>query len=143
MTRGFVAEKLVVINVPPSRVWDALTNPSLIEKYLFGTKVTSDWKAGSSITYRGTWQGKSYEDKGSILKLEKEKLLESTFFSSMSGVEDKEENYAIVTYSLKDLDGRTLVTVTQDNNDDEAGREHSEKNWEMVLNQMKKVLESQ
>lgn len=59
----------------------------------------------------------------------------------MSGLEDTEENYSIVIYSLKSLDGGTLVTVTQDNNDDEAGREHSEKNWEMVLNKMKKILE--
>jgi uncharacterized protein YndB with AHSA1/START domain len=47
MTRGFVAKKSVLINASPSRVWDALTNPSMIEKYLFGTKVTSDWKVGS------------------------------------------------------------------------------------------------
>ena len=79
MSRGFVAKKSVTINVAPSRVWDALTNPLIIEKYLFGTKVTSDWKVGSSITYRGTWQGKSYEDKGRILKHERERLLESTF----------------------------------------------------------------
>ena len=142
MPRGFVAKKSVLINAPPSRVWDALTNPSMIEKYLFGTRVTSEWKVGSKITYRGTWQGKSYEDKGQILRMEKEKILESTFFSSMSGLEDKPENYATVTYELKAQNGGTLVTVTQDNNENEAGKEHSEKNWEMVLNTMKKVLES-
>lgn len=142
MPRGFVAKKSVSINAPPSRVWDALTNPSMIEKYLFGTRVTSEWKVGSKITYSGTWQGKSYEDKGQILRIERERILESTFFSSMSGLEDKAENYATVTYELKAQNGGTLVTVTQDNNDDEAGKEHSEKNWEMVLNTMKKVLES-
>jgi hypothetical protein len=77
------------------------------------------------------------------LRIEKEKILESTFFSSMSGLEDKPENYATVTYELKAQNGGTsLLTVTQDNNADEKGKEHSEKNWEMVLNTMKKVLES-
>jgi hypothetical protein len=34
------------------------------------------------------------------------------------------------------------VTITQDNNATEEEKAHSEKNWETVLNGMKKLLEA-
>jgi hypothetical protein len=68
-----------------------------------------DWKEGSAITYEGEYQGKAYKDKGLIEKLEPEKIFQSTYWSSMSGKEDKSENYNIVTYTLSWKDGRTLL----------------------------------
>ncbi|HZW57902.1 MAG TPA: SRPBCC domain-containing protein [Nitrososphaerales archaeon] len=139
---GLVARKSTTIHAPPAKVWEALTNPELIKKYLFGTETTSDWKVGSSITYRGVWQGKSYEDKGKILQIVPERILQSTYWSSMRGLEDTPENYAIVTYELEPVEGnRTRLSVTQENIDSEEEREHSESNWGMVLEAMKKLLE--
>ena len=43
---------------PRFEVWEALTSPQMIQQYLFGTQVTTDWQVGSPITYRGVWQGK-------------------------------------------------------------------------------------
>src|SRR5258708_8627174 len=100
MNKGFSAKVTITINVPASKVWEALTKPELIKQYLFGTDVISDWKIGSSITYKGVWQGKSYKDKGKILQVIPGQLLQSTYWSSMSGTEDKPENYATVTYKL-------------------------------------------
>ena len=61
-SKGFAAAASVTIAATAERVWDALTNPSLIKQYLFGTDAISDWKPGSPITYRGVWEGKPYED---------------------------------------------------------------------------------
>jgi len=97
------------INAPVSKVWQALTDPAMIKEYLFGTNTVSDWKKGSSITYSGEWEGKQYEDKGNIIDIVPEKLLHTTYFSGMSGKEDKSENYNIVTYTLSWKDGRTLL----------------------------------
>lgn len=101
----------------------------------------SDWKVGSPIAYRGTWQGTSYEDKGTILALEPGRLLKSTYWSSMSGLEDKPENYNTVTYALSEVDGVTTLTVTQDNNRTRESAAHSEGNWAMVLKGLKELLE--
>ena len=79
MSKTPIAKVTTTINAPPSKVWDALTKPALIKRYLFGTEVTTDWKVGSPITYRGEWQGKTYEDKGKILEIEPGKRLASTF----------------------------------------------------------------
>ena len=141
MAKGLIVKIKLNIEAPVKKVWEALISPELIKQYLFGTKVVSDWKVGSSIKYKGEWQGKSYEDKGTILKLVPEKIFQSTYWSSMGGLEDKPENYATVTYELKAKGKATELTLTQDNNPSEESREHSEKNWQMVLDTMKKLLE--
>jgi uncharacterized protein YndB with AHSA1/START domain len=138
---GFVAKRSITINAPPAKVWNALTNPDMIKQYLFGTQVTSDWKVGSSIRYKGTWEGKSYEDKGVILQLIPEHMFQSTYWSSMSGTEDKPENYATVIYEIESRPDSVLLTITQDNNSTDEARKHSENNWGMVLETIKKMLE--
>ena len=129
------------ISAPVSKVWQALTDPAMIKEYLFGTNTVSDWKKGSSITYTGEWDGKQYEDKGKIIDIVPEKLLHTTYFSSLSGKEDKPANYANVIYEVTPQNGNTMVTITQDNIDDEKSAEHMKKNWGMVLDGMKKLLE--
>jgi uncharacterized protein YndB with AHSA1/START domain len=141
MDKGLIATATTTINAPASKVWDALTNPSLLKQYMFGTDVISDWKVGSEIIYRGEWQGKPFEDKGKILEMKRERSLVSTHWSPLSGVPNTPENYHTVAYRLKENDGKTEVTVTQDNNASEEEKEHSEQNWRQMLEGMKKLLE--
>src|ERR1700745_137661 len=108
------AETSITIEVPAAEVWKALTNASLIQKYLKGTQVTTDWKEGSAITYDGEYEGKKYHDKGVIKKIVPEEILQSTYWSSMGGKEDKPENYNLVTYKLDEKDFETKLTLTQD-----------------------------
>ena len=142
MNKKYTAKATSTIHAPASKVWQALVNPELIKQYLFNTDVISDWKVGSPITYRGEWEGKPFEDKGEILAIEPEKTLKSTHWSPLSGVPDVLENYHTVTYTLSDQGDDTEVTITQDNNASEEDKSHSEKNWETVLDGMKKLLEA-
>ena len=142
MKKTYIAKKSLVVNAPAARVWQALTRPELVREYLFGTEMTADWRVGGAITYRGQWEGKAYEDKGSVLILEPEKRLQTTYFSPLAGLEDKPENYSTVTYDLTEVKGRTTLTVAQDNNPSPESAEHSAKNWAMVLEGLKKLLES-
>jgi len=141
MSKGLVVRKSVFIDADPVAVWDALVNPKKVKQYLFGTDTISDWKVGSRITYKGEWQGKQYEDGGTILQLVPEQILQSTYWSSMSGTEDKPENYATVTYELTKKNGGTLLSLTQDNCKTEEQKKHLEENWGMVLDGLKKVAE--
>ncbi|TWR25620.1 SRPBCC domain-containing protein [Mucilaginibacter achroorhodeus] len=131
----------ISINAPQAEVWKGLTDPEIVKQYFFGTTVNSDWKPGSSITFSGEWEGKAYQDKGTIKEIEPGKYVKYTYWSSMSGTEDKPENYADVSYSLDENDGVTTLILTQDNIKDEASRKHSEENWQMVLGGLKKILE--
>jgi len=136
-----IAETSISIDAPAADVWKALTTPELVSQYLMGTTVTTDWKEGSPITYEGTYNGKSYHDKGVIKKAEPGKLLQSTYWSSAGGKEDKPENYNLVTYRLSENDGQTVVTLTQDNVQSEKEKEHVTGNWNAVLQKLKEVVE--
>ncbi len=141
MNKRFIAKASISINAPVGKVWDALTNPEVIKQYMFGTNVISDWKEGSPIVWKGEWQGKKYEDKGVILKLEPKRLIQYSHFSPLSGKPDLPENYHTVTVELVSDGAETTVLLSQDNNETDQAREHSEKNWKMMLDGLKKFLE--
>ena len=133
MKNNITGSASTTIDASPAEVWDALTNPAQIKKYFFGTEVTSDWKKGSPIFFRGEWEGKKYEDKGTILETIPRELFQYSYWSSLSGIEDKPENYVVVSYQLSEENGKTKVTITQENIPTEEMKKHSEENWNKVL----------
>ena len=141
MERNLLAKASVSINAPGRNVWKALVTPQAIKQYMFGTDVESDWREGAPILWKGEWQGKSYEDKGVILRFRPEQTLQYSHFSPMSGLPDKPENYHTVTIDLAAEGPQTRVSLVQDNNPTEDARAHSEKNWGMMLAGLKKFLE--
>jgi len=141
MKNNLTGKVSVSIQADAAKVWDALTQPSIIKQYFYGTDTITDWKERSPIIFKGEWEGKSYEDKGTILNVEPGKLLRYTYWSSLSGIEDKPENYIPVTYALAEGNNKTTVTVTQENIPNEKMKSHSEKNWKNVLSNLKKLLE--
>ncbi|HMK04069.1 MAG TPA: SRPBCC family protein [Ferruginibacter sp.] len=141
MKSNIKAEVSINIHASIAKVWDALTRPEIIKQYFFGTNTITDWQAGSPIKFKGEWEGKSYEDKGTILEMQKNKLIKYDYWSSMSGIEDKPENYVIVSYQLSGEDDNVTVTVLQENIPDEKMKAHSAENWNKVLNGLKKVVE--
>lgn len=143
MKNNITGKASIVINAPAEKVWEALTTPELIKKYFFNTNVESDWREGSPITFSGEWQGKTYQDKGTILKVEENKLFKYNYWSSMSGIEDKPENYVVISYELAEDDGKTRLNIRQENIADEKTKEHSEQNWMKVLENLKRLVEKE
>jgi len=143
MNKGLIANVSTTIDAPSADVWQALVTPAAIKEYMFGTTVTSDWVVGSPIVWKGEWQGRAYEDKGIILQVVPERVLEYSHFSPLAGVPDVPESYHIVTVELSPDGERTRVTLSQDNNPTEHAREHSEKNWGMMLAALKQFLQRQ
>ncbi len=141
MDKNLIARASVTVNAPKAKVWNALVSPKAIKQYMFGTNVVSDWREGSPITWSGEWQGKPYEDKGVILQLKPERTVQYSHFSPLSGLSDKRENYHTVTIELWGEGNQTRVSLAQDKNPTEQARDHSEKNWEMMLIALKKFLE--
>ncbi|WP_374950869.1 SRPBCC domain-containing protein [Mucilaginibacter sp.] len=131
------------INAPAANVWKGLTDTELVRRYFFGTTVKSDWTKGSPITFTGEWNGKSYEDKGTIIEITPGEYVKYSYWSSMSGTEDKPDNYANVSYRVAENNGITTLEVTQDNIKDEAAKEHSEKSWQAMFGGLKQLLEQQ
>jgi uncharacterized protein YndB with AHSA1/START domain len=104
--------------------------------------MSTDWKEGSSISWKGEWKGKSYEDKGRVLEVEPQRLLRYTHWSPMGGGEDKPENYHTLTFELAGSDGKTILTLTQDNNPtQEEADKMARDNWAPVLEGLKATAE--
>ena len=141
MKSTFIAQAHITIGVPIANVWDALVNPEMIKQYMFGTNAVSDWKEGSLIVWKGEWEGKPYEDKGVILQLKPERVLQYSHFSPLAGQADVPEHYHTVTMELSPKGTGTILLLSQDNNSTEEEREHSAKMWGMMLTGLKKVLE--
>ena len=141
MAANLIAKASTTISASASEVWDALTNPDMIKQYFFGTNAISDWKEGSPLEFRGSWEGKEYADKGTILKSDPPKLFQYTYLSSMSGLADAPENYMNISYELLEDNGETTLTVKQENVANEEARKHSEENWKNVLKDLKALLE--
>jgi len=141
MKKTYTVKTSISIDAAPEKVWKALTDPKLVKKYLFGADLKTTWKEGSPIVYTGEWEGKPYEEKGIVKKVEPGKLLQNTSISSMSGLEDIPENYFTVTYKISQRNGKTALTITQENIKKEKAIEGSKANWKMVLKGLKDVLE--
>lgn len=140
---GRVATAEAEIHAPRSEVWRALTDPDQIQKYMFGSRVETDWKPGSRITWKGTFEGKEYEDKGEVLEVVKDRRLKVSHFSPLSGQEDAPENYHTLVYELKGDTGKTRVSLSQDNNPTEEAAAQSRANWEKMLSALKELVEGQ
>src|ERR1700761_8919154 len=116
----------VTFKAPIATVWQGLTDPAMVKQYFFGTNLKSDFKVGNPITFSGEWDGKTYEDGGIILDIVVPRLLKYTYWSSMSGTENKPENYANITYELNEANGITTLIITQDGVKSQQAAEHSE-----------------
>jgi len=142
VTANFVAHKRITVDAPRDVVWRALTDPAMVKQYMHGTNMQTDWTVGSPITWKGEWQGKTYEDKGTVVAVEPKKLLKVTHWSPMGGSEDKPENYHTVTYELAEHGKETILTLEQDNNpSQEAANTMAEQNWGPVLDGLKATAE--
>jgi uncharacterized protein YndB with AHSA1/START domain len=91
--------------------------------------------------HRGEWQGKPYEDKGTIIRFEPPELLVHSHWSPASGVPDLPENYQEVTWSLEERDDATVLTVSETNILSEPAKAISEESWKTVLNNLKQLVE--
>lgn len=143
MIKELVSAKTISIAADAQHVWNALTDKETIKKYFFGTEAVSDWKPGSTLVFQGEWEGKSYQDKGNILAADPRKLLQYNYWSGFSGLEDREENYSLVTYRLEPRGNQTTLSLTQQGFASEEAKAHADTGWEMVLENLKKLLESE
>src|SRR5450432_4093414 len=137
-----IAKATVTIDAPVGKVWDGLVSPAVIKKYMAGATVVTDWKEGSPIVWKGEWKGKPFEDKGKILEIEPERHLKYSHYSPMSGEPDKPESYHTVTIDLAKLGDAIRVELSQDKNSTDKALAESEKNWKMMLEGLKKAVES-
>ena len=141
MNNNLIVSESIDINASLAKVWNALTNPEIIKEYLFGTETITDWKVGSEIIFQGVYGEKlehSYRDRGVILENVLNEKISYSYWSGFTGLEDKPENYSVVTYTLEKIsDSKTKFTWTQKGFANEDGFNHSKSGMTAFLEKIK------
>ena len=142
MNKTLSVSKSVEINSSANKVWETLTNPEKIKIYLFGTETKTDWKVGSPILFQGEYNGTTYKDKGNVLEIFPNQTIRYNYWSGFSGLEDKLENYFIVTYSIEKISHDYVkFTWKQEGFPNEEGQKHTDTNLPKMLAQIKQIAE--
>jgi uncharacterized protein YndB with AHSA1/START domain len=144
-TNGNIVTKTVHINAPTSVVWEALTNPELIKKWMSETEINilTDWQVGNPFIIRGILHRIKFENKGTVLQFEPEKILQYSHLSSLSKLPDKPENYSIIEFSLTPMNHQTTLTLTASNFPTETIYKHFAFYWNVTLEILKRMIEKQ
>jgi uncharacterized protein YndB with AHSA1/START domain len=145
-----VVKNTITINSPASAVWDVLTNPKQTKKYMFGCETISDWTVGSSLLWKGNYEGKEMIFvKGNIIEIEPNKVLKYTVIDPNASYLDLPENYLNVAYELDEQNGKTTLIVTQDGFENAADGEKRYKDtynngdgWNPILKAIKDIIEN-
>ena len=151
MKQPLIVKNTITINAPASKVWDALVNPEQTKKYMFGCETVSDWKPGSSLLWRGSYEGKEMVFvKGDIVNIQPGRFLAyTTIDPNNPAIADSSENYLTVTYDLAENNGQTTLTVTQGDytkvaeGDKRYQEAESAGGWQPILEQIKTLVESE
>jgi uncharacterized protein YndB with AHSA1/START domain len=144
-TSGKIVNKTVTVNAPTSKVWDALTNPELMKKWMSETEIDirTDWKVGAPLVIRGNLHGINFENKGSVLQVEREKILQYSHLSSLSRLPDEPASYSVIEFRLAPLKNQTSLTLTVSNFPTETIYKHLAYYWMVTLEILKKMIEQE
>jgi uncharacterized protein YndB with AHSA1/START domain len=143
-TNGKIVSKTIHINAPPLEVWEILTDPELMKKWMFETEINiiTDWKVGNPIVIRGSLHRINFENKGTVLQFEPEKILQYNHLSSLSRLPDKPENYSIIEFRLAPIRNQTTLTLTVSNFPTETIHKHLAFYWNVTLEIFKRMIEN-
>ncbi len=111
MKNNLILKKDLKIETPLSEVWEALTNPVKLKQTMFGCDVVTNWKIGSEMLFKGSWEGNEFVDKGTILDFQEGKSYEYDYWSNFSGLPDLPENYSIIKFQLDKSDNGTILSL--------------------------------
>ena len=131
----------ITINAPVQKVWETLTQPELVKLWQYGSDLMTDWKVGSDIKFRAEWEGKIFEQWGKVLEIKTNELIKYSLFAPRPGLEDKPENYFIMSYSLSSENGTTKLQIIQDDNRPNAVQEEPQGEENPVLKSLKMIAE--
>src|SRR5687768_576623 len=131
----------ITINASIQRVWDTITKPELVKRWQFGSDLLTTWETGSTIKFITAWEGQIFEQWGSIIEVKPIELVRYRLFAPRPGLEDKPENYFIMSYILTEQDGQTRLEIRQEDNRPGVKQEKEQGEENPVLKLLKDTAE--
>ncbi len=138
-------EKSILIYATTFKVWEYLTNPELMNQWMgdpeMKIEVITNWKVGNPIVIKG-FHHVQFENKGTILQFEQEKVFQYSYLSSMSNLEDEPGNYTTITFHLSPKEEQTELSVEVENFPTEVIYKHLEFYWNGTMQIIKLKIQN-
>jgi uncharacterized protein YndB with AHSA1/START domain len=139
-----MTQHCVVIDAPSSAVWDALTRPALMTRWMgdpdTGVEVETSWVVGAPIIVRG-FHHAHFVNTGTVLGFEPNEMLRYSHLSSLSRLPDTPQNHSIVELRLAPVAGGTSVAVALSGFPTESIFKHLDFYWRGTLMILKRFVE--
>jgi len=119
-----------------------LTQPELVRQWQYDSDLTTDWVVDAPIRFRAEWQGRVFEQWGTVLEFDAPTRLRYSLFALRPGLEDRPENYFTMTYELSDAHGGTLVTFVHEDPRELDGIENNTDHEDPILTALRGVAET-
>lgn len=132
----------IKINAPIHKVWDIITKPEFVKLWQYGSDLLTTWESGSDIRFRTEWEDKVFEQWGKVLEFRPNEIVKYSLFAPRPDLEDKAENYFIMSYVLTDDNGQTKLEIIQEDNRPNAIQEEPQGEENQVLRSLKQLAET-
>jgi uncharacterized protein YndB with AHSA1/START domain/DNA-binding transcriptional ArsR family regulator len=129
----------IYIKTTPERLWEAITNKEMRQKYTFGVGVDSDWEPGSSYEAIHPRAGVRISE-GENLEIDPPRRLVQSFNALWSD-EVKAQGTSRVTWEIEPVGDSCQLTVTHDELAEDANPELYG-GWPMILSGLKTLVET-
>ena len=131
----------VYIKTTPEKLWQALTDGTMTEKYYYGSRAQSDWKSGSAYSYLSP-DGAALID-GKVIESDPPKRLVTTFNPHWNPDADGVYPESRVTFEIVPTGGVCKLTLVHD--ELAAGNPMTDgifSGWSEILSGLKTLLET-
>ena len=132
----------IVLNAPIEKVWNALTQPDLVKQWQYGSDLITDWIVGKEIRFRYEWEGQVFEQWGTVLEVVPNQKIKYSLFFPRPELEDKPENYFIISYILSEENQKVKLEILQEDNRPGSIQEEPQGEENPILQGLKALIES-
>lgn len=134
---------IIRINAPIEKVWKTVTEPEMVKLWQFGSDLITTWKVGGEIKFVTKWEGHIFEQWGIIQEIRENELLKYSLFAPRPDLEDKPENYFMMSYVLTEENGITKLEIIQEDNRPNAIQEEPQGEENQILKSLKDLAEKE
>ncbi len=137
--------KSISIDRPSSVVWEALTHPVLMKRWMHDSEIeiVTTWEVGSPIiiNVQEASYKTAFRNTGIVLQFTKDRVLEYSHLSSLSRLPDEAGNYTLIRFTLQPDGDQTLLELDLTNFPTESHYKHIDFYWTVTLKILKRFVE--
>ncbi|PUZ28997.1 hypothetical protein DCC81_05880 [Chitinophaga parva] len=136
----FSLQKRIAINASPAVIWEALTVPAVMQRWIVDVpvQIIITPRCGGQLQFSGDLHGIPFNNHGEILHWKPEQFVQYTYWSSLSQQADVPEHYARISFRL---DEPGHLHFAQENILTAPTYHHFNYYWNTALGLIKKVCE--